>query len=133
MDARERERLGSSRDPRDWVLAFEADCLAAARREISYVRLANVLVMMGPGPAMDGDESEAEIRAEVLAAVPDFDARILGALRARPGLVGKVRRVLRDDLRADGGVKGAPGEYGRISLKSYARWLLSDFLKEGAA
>jgi len=125
MDAHERERLGSSRDPRDWVLAFEADCEAAASREISYVRLANVLVMMGPGPAMEGED---EIRAEILTAVPDYDSRILGALRARPGLVGKVRRVLRDDLRTDGGVKGAPGEYGRISLKSYARWLLDEFL-----
>jgi len=117
ISQQERERLGRSEQPTDWILAFEHDCCAAAAHTLSFVSLVHTLVMMGPGNTDDIEVPE------------DYDTKLLTALQAHKGLITKVRRVLRDDLRSDGGIENC----GKIAHKPYSRWLLGEFLKQPAS
>jgi len=114
LTRRQRNKLDASHNPSDWLVSFHDSCCRASRRLISYHQLTCELVMMGPGPALEPDYSEPRPKG--------YDQQVLASLQ-KWDLVPKVRRKLEKDLLS------GDEECGDIALKSYARWLLTYFLR----
>jgi len=112
-----RRKLGTSPHPENWLIAFEADCIRTVRRKMSYRSLAASLVMMGPGPALEPTLAQEKPR--------DYDHRVWVMLQSRC-LIGKVRRVIREDMKV---TDPQDSECGNIVFKPYGQWLLTHFLK----